>query len=183
MKKAIIPADIQEKANRIIDRFNESVFQKGSENQYHAKFQGAFLYLYRREGDADGPVARLTYTGDFERWEFAIFRWSVERYDPGEDEFPGFQYLDGTIEGAIKAGHAAYPPDWSPFDPGVGKGGLFFDDGTPFNPDLYPKPELCLTCMYNNDGDPEEQLLCNLNRMGQLGADDFICHAYKKKRK
>jgi hypothetical protein len=43
------------------------------------------------------------------RWEFAIFKWSSERYDPDEWMFPGNQYLNGTIEGAMKAGLEAYP--------------------------------------------------------------------------
>lgn len=28
--------------------------------------------------------------------------------------FPGVQHANGTIEGALKAGHEAYPPTWSP---------------------------------------------------------------------
>ena len=56
-----------------------------------------------------GPICRLTYTGDMAGWEFAIFKWSIERYDPDEWLFPGSQYLDGTIKGAMKAGLEAYP--------------------------------------------------------------------------
>ena len=36
------------------------------------------------------------------------------------------------------------------------------DDGTEVNPDLFPKPSLCLNCR-NND-DPNE-ILCNLTRL------------------
>lgn len=32
------------------------------------------------------------------------------RYDPNEWFFPGSGYLDGTVEGAMKAGLEAYPP-------------------------------------------------------------------------
>jgi len=42
-------------------------------------------------------------------WEFAIFKWSSERYDPEEWMFPGSEWVDGTIEGAMKAGLQAYP--------------------------------------------------------------------------
>jgi len=42
-------------------------------------------------------------------WEFAIFKWSSERYDPDEWIFPGLEYVDGTIEGAMMAGLYAYP--------------------------------------------------------------------------
>ena len=45
-----------------------------------------------------------------DRWEFAIFKYSDERYDPDEWLFPGSEHVDGTIEGAMQAGMAAYPP-------------------------------------------------------------------------
>jgi hypothetical protein len=53
----------------------------------------------------------------------------------------------------------------------------FNDDGTEFNPDLYPKPQLCLGCRKNED--PSEEILCNLNRMDQLGDEEFKCFAYE----
>lgn len=43
------------------------------------------------------------------KWEFAIFKYSSEAYDPEEWFFPGRDYVDGTIEGALKAGIEAYP--------------------------------------------------------------------------
>ncbi len=42
-------------------------------------------------------------------WEFSIFKWSSEQYDPDEWMFPGSEEIDGTVEGAMKAGLAAYP--------------------------------------------------------------------------
>ena len=48
-------------------------------------------------------------TGKMDNREFAIFKWSSERYDPEEWFFPGSEYVDGTIEGAMKAGIEAYP--------------------------------------------------------------------------
>jgi hypothetical protein len=50
-----------------------------------------------------------TYTGDTSKWEFAIFKWSTERYDPDEWFFPGSECVDGTVEGAMMAGLHAYP--------------------------------------------------------------------------
>jgi hypothetical protein len=44
-----------------------------------------------------------------DNWEFAIFKWSTERYDPDEWFFPGSEYVDGTVEGAMMAGLHAYP--------------------------------------------------------------------------
>ena len=44
-----------------------------------------------------------------EKWEFAIYKYSDERYDPDEWFFPGGGQVDGTIEGAMRAGLQAYP--------------------------------------------------------------------------
>lgn len=59
--------------------------------------------------------------------------------------------------------------------------GYFNDDGTELNPDLYPKPQLCLSC--KKDDDPDEDVLCNLNRLDQLDEPEFKCFAYKNKYK
>ncbi len=54
-------------------------------------------------------VSRLEYTGDINEWYFAIYKYSDERYDEEEMFFPGSGLVDGTIEGAMKAGMEAYP--------------------------------------------------------------------------
>ncbi len=59
------------------------------------------------------------------------------------------------------------------------EGGFFNDDGTRINPDLIPKPSLCVTC--RKDGDPREEILCILNRAGQQGEPEFRCGAYVSK--
>ena len=56
---------------------------------------------------------------------------------------------------------------------------FFNDDGTEVNPDLIPKPDLCISC--KKDGLPDEEILCSLNRMDQQGEDEFICGAYEQK--
>jgi hypothetical protein len=56
--------------------------------------------------------------------------------------------------------------------------GYFNDDGTPINPDLFPKPQLCLGCRKNDDQD--EEILCNLNRLDQRGKAVFKCFAYEQ---
>ena len=43
------------------------------------------------------------------RWEFAIYKYSDEHYDPTEWFFDGSGEVDGTIEGAMRAGLQAYP--------------------------------------------------------------------------
>ena len=56
----------------------------------------------------------------------------------------------------------------------------YYDDGTEVNPDLIPKPSLCITC--KRDGlSEEEEILCNLTRADQQGEDEFKCGAYEPK--
>ena len=57
---------------------------------------------------------------------------------------------------------------------------FFDDDGTEINPDLIPKPDLCITCKKDSIPDNEE-ILCNLTRIGQQGNKEFICDAYEPK--
>jgi len=57
---------------------------------------------------------------------------------------------------------------------------FFHDDGTEVNPDLIPKPDLCISC--RKDGiSGEEDILCTLNRMDQIGEPEFKCYAYEPK--
>ncbi|HIE66201.1 MAG TPA: hypothetical protein EYQ01_10430 [Nitrospira sp.] len=53
----------------------------------------------------------------------------------------------------------------------------FDDDGNEMNPDIVSKPSLCVSCA--KDGDPNEEMLCNLNRFDQQGESDFRCGAYE----
>jgi SET domain-containing protein len=55
---------------------------------------------------------------------------------------------------------------------------FFNDDGTEVNPDLIPKPSLCITC--RKEGLPGEEILCDLNRMSQQ-EEEFKCGAYEPK--
>ena len=84
--------------------------ESGSDDYYYqARFRGKHLYLDRSDYGNLGPVCRLTYTGKKDNWEFAIFKWRTETYDGTEWMFPGSGEVDGTIEGAMKAGLQAYP--------------------------------------------------------------------------
>ena len=60
----------------------------------------------------------------------------------------------------------------------MSEGKYYFDDGTEYNSDFFPKPNLCLVCI--KDKDPNEEILCNLNRMDQHGNKDFKCSAFEK---
>ena len=56
--------------------------------------------------------------------------------------------------------------------------GFFNDDGTSVNPNLISMPSLCVSCKHN--GDPNQEILCTLNRIDQQNKDDFKCDAYIK---
>src|SRR5215831_7906730 len=68
-----------------------------------------YVYLDRQDYGRLSPICRLEYTGKMEDWSFAIYKYSDERYDEEEWFFPGAGHVDGTIEGAMKAGLEAYP--------------------------------------------------------------------------
>lgn len=55
----------------------------------------------------------------------------------------------------------------------------YYDDGTEFFPERIPKPELCLKCRKNNIQDGDEEILCNLTRGDQAGAEDFKCYGFQ----
>jgi len=110
MAKTVIPKETKQEIAKSIDDFNKRNFHDYDEDlSYFAEFKGKFLYLKRKEFGKISPVARMTYTGDIKKWDFAIFKLSREEYAPEEWLFPGVEYVDGTIEGAMKAGLEAYP--------------------------------------------------------------------------
>jgi hypothetical protein len=77
--------------------------------QYSVGFRGRQIYLHRADNGSPEPVCRLTYIDDVNDLEFAIYRYGANKYDPSEWMFPGSEEVDGTIEGAMKAGLSAYP--------------------------------------------------------------------------
>ena len=58
---------------------------------------------------------------------------------------------------------------------------FYRDDGTEINPELVPKPSLCVTC--KKDDNPEEEILCILTKADQQDEVEFICYAYERKKK
>ena len=108
MPDQTVPKEIKAQVEEIIADFNREIFT-GAGVGYRVRFRGRFLYLDRDEFGMVGPICRLTYTGKMDDWGFAIFKWSNERYDPDEWFFPGSKEVDGTIEGAMRAGLEAYP--------------------------------------------------------------------------
>ena len=99
--------EVKEKVQEIIDKFNHD---EGAKRPafYSARFRGRYLYLDRDDGNGPSPICRLEYTGDMSDWNFAIYRYSIMRYDSEECWFPGDEEVDGTVEGALRAGMLAY---------------------------------------------------------------------------
>ncbi len=58
--------------------------------------------------------------------------------------------------------------------------GFYDDDGTEIDPELVPKPTLCLLC--ENDDDPYQEILCTLTRLDQRDDTEFHCFAFKPKK-
>lgn len=110
MAKQSIPQEVKVQVAKIIERFNQDVGQQYL-THYVPRYRGNHLYLDRVDFMGQpSQICRLTYTGDLNAWDFAIYKYSDSCYDPDEWMFPGSGYLDGTVEGAMKAGLEAYPP-------------------------------------------------------------------------
>lgn len=129
-----IPKEVQEQSLQIVETFN-----KKNKTNFQLSFRGRFAYLSKiekRNFDETNTIVemlakqmgipleklpkqesplietklgRLKYEGKMNNWSFAVFRYSRETYDPDEFMFPGAEELDGTIEGALKAGIQLYP--------------------------------------------------------------------------
>jgi hypothetical protein len=118
-KKQTIPAEIQEEVQKLVEQFNNTelkdsisllraFFSKKIKRGYSARFQGKYLYLDRTDRYEPLPICRLTWNGKMDNWDFAIYKYSSDRYDPEEWFFPGEEFVDGTVTGAMKAGMIAY---------------------------------------------------------------------------
>jgi len=107
VKKPTIPDEVKENALQTIERFNLRKMAKTG-SRYLARFEGKYLYLDREDFGNVGPICRLEYRGTGKPWGFAIHKSSSGSYDPKESWFPGFELVDGTVEGALKAGMEAY---------------------------------------------------------------------------
>jgi hypothetical protein len=103
-----VPKSVQQRVEEAVERFNREVLARGGV-RYVPRFKGPFLYLDREDFGTAEPICRLKYTGSFKDWEFAIFKYSSMTYDRHDWFFPGSEFVDGTIKGAMKAGMEAYP--------------------------------------------------------------------------
>lgn len=108
-----IPDDVKTRVNEIVEAFNKSE-ANAKRCPYVARFQDKYLYLDRRKRGGQSPICRLKYTGKLDDWDFAIYKYSRDAYDASEWFFPGSERVNGTLEGAMKAGLMAYPPSTAP---------------------------------------------------------------------
>jgi hypothetical protein len=106
--KKSIPDAVRAEVEARVAQFNQEVV-KNPHRFFSARFRGKYIYLDRDNYGFVSQRARLTYTGDMEQWEFAIYKHSDGRYAPREGMFPGAEHLDGTVEGALRAAMKAYP--------------------------------------------------------------------------
>ncbi|MCY7326973.1 MAG: hypothetical protein LH618_00325 [Saprospiraceae bacterium] len=130
MAKPTISPDIQTSVQQIVETYNQK-----HKTKYQVRFRGKFCYLSRIDDhseevqfmnmaakmlglpksminqapQAETRIGRLEWTGDMSHWNFAVYKYSREEYDPEEWMFPGSEILDGSIEGALKAGKTIYP--------------------------------------------------------------------------
>ncbi len=55
------------------------------------------------------------------------------------------------------------------------------DDGNELNPNLVPKPALCIRCKSDDTQDEDEQILCNVARLDEYDENEFVCYAFVPK--
>lgn len=105
-----VPIEIQGQLADRVEAFNRKYLKKSSV-VFFVDAHGKFVYLHYLDprSNQHQNAARLTYNGDLENMDFAIYKYSSEKYDSKEDFFPGAEHVDGTIEGAMKAVLEAYP--------------------------------------------------------------------------
>ena len=114
-KSSMIPSEIKMEVQKMIDEFNlanfnDDEFKKFGIIGYSARYRGKFLYLDRDDFGEPSPICRLTWNGKMDNWDFAIYKYSDNCYDP-DDWFwimPGSVKVDGTVQGAMLAGMEAY---------------------------------------------------------------------------
>ncbi len=103
-----IPIPVQKKVTSEVKNYNKKYLKKKN-CKYVARFENDYCYLDRIDYGKYGEICRLKYDPEDDSWDFAIFKWSSEQYDPDECFFPGAELVDGTVSGAMAAGMKAYP--------------------------------------------------------------------------
>jgi hypothetical protein len=108
-KSVKVPEDVKEAVLQRVQAFN-----KVHKTDFQVVFKKQYCFLSKVfpsfwSKPVETKLGRLEWTGDIEKWKFAVFRYGRSFYDPDEFMFDGAQKLDGTIEGAMRAGIELYP--------------------------------------------------------------------------
>ena len=113
-----IPEEKMTEVETSIEKFNRKKM-KDVPVKYVAAVSGKNVLIGRQQDHRlVEPMCRLQWNKEESVWDFAIYRYSRDGYDPDAD-FPGSGLVDGTVEGALLAVHKAYPPDYMPGDGGL----------------------------------------------------------------
>ncbi len=102
-----LPPDVKQDVEKLVNQFNKDELAQWG-RAYSVRFHGRHVYLDRDDGGGRSPICRLEYKGKMTNWEFAIYKYSSDLYDPEKCWFPGFELVDGTVQGAMRAGMKAY---------------------------------------------------------------------------
>lgn len=99
-----IPEEVKAAIGQRVQTFN-----KAHKSGFQVEFKGKYCFLSKIGWREPTKLGRLEWTGDIEKWTFDVYKYSRAFYDPNEYMFPGREDLDGTIEGAMRAGFKLYP--------------------------------------------------------------------------
>lgn len=100
-----ITSEVKKEVSITIEQFNQK-----HNCYYKDRYRGEFLYLEKADRSGGfSKIGRLKYNGETDDWSFSVFKYSSESYDPDEIFFPGQEFLDGTVDGALRAGLEIYP--------------------------------------------------------------------------
>ena len=99
--------EIKKQVQQIVDKFNIE-HMSPPDDLYVVRFRGNHAYLDLSQDGEPSPLCRITFTGKMNEWDFAIYKFSDERYDPDEWMYPGAEDFDGTVESALQVGLQAY---------------------------------------------------------------------------
>ena len=110
-KRTAIPTEIKAQVQAIVDAYNAE-----NKLQYVVEFKGAFCYFSRlskrkfvprligflfgirhESNIIESKLARLTWTGNIQKWDLAIFLYSRETYTTDYWGFPGINGFNGTV--------------------------------------------------------------------------------------
>ena len=118
--KTTLPLEIQVEVQKLIDEFNRTnlkefyfalerlFFKQGKARLLSAILKASFFTWIEQIEAGLCQFAASPGTGRWTIGQFAIFKYSSEKYDPEEWFFPGGEFVDGTVTGAMKAGMKAY---------------------------------------------------------------------------